>query len=245
MTARLLLLLLLVPSLSSAQTVTGTLQGTVKDQSGGVLPGAMVSAKNRDTGQVRETVTNGAGYDVLPVLPIGGYEVSTALAGFRTVVHQQLAVTLNDTRVVDFELVVDVDEHVAVDRVHQPRALDLARLEYDVAVGQELDQGIAARLVAEPDFAAHLAPPFDAEFVGDPARNGQGRDAARLRAGDFSLQTAAGREAHLRNLRRFAGAGLAGEDDDLVRLDRSRDFFRARADRQLGRELEAEGERRR
>ena len=120
MTARLLLLLLLVPSLSSAQTVTGTLQGTVKDQSGGVLPGAMVSAKNRDTGQVRETVTNGAGYYVLPFLPIGGYEVSAALAGFRTVVHQQLAVTLNDTRVVDFELApAPVAETVTV-RVEAP-----------------------------------------------------------------------------------------------------------------------------
>src|SRR5262245_11704586 len=104
MTARLLLLLLLIPSLSSAQTVTGTLQGTVKDQSGGVLPGTTVSARSRDTGQVRETVTNGAGYYVLPFLPIGGYEVSAALAGFRTIVHQQVAITLNDTWVVDFEL---------------------------------------------------------------------------------------------------------------------------------------------
>jgi len=104
MTVRLLLFLLLVPALSSAQTVTGTLQGTVKDQSGGVLPGTTVTARNRDTGQVRQTVTNGAGYYVLTFVPIGGYEVSAALAGFRTVVHQQVVITLNDTRVVDFEL---------------------------------------------------------------------------------------------------------------------------------------------
>src|SRR5262249_7060364 len=104
MTARLFLLLLLIPSLSSAQTVTGTLQGTVKDQSGGVLPGTTISARSRDTGQVRETVTNGAGYYVLSFLPIGGYEVSAVLAGFKTVVHQQVAITLNDTRVVNFEL---------------------------------------------------------------------------------------------------------------------------------------------
>lgn len=35
MTIRLVALLFLLPALSSAQTVTGTLQGTVKDQSGG------------------------------------------------------------------------------------------------------------------------------------------------------------------------------------------------------------------
>ena len=104
MTPRLMLLLLLIPAPSAAQTVAGTLQGTVKDQSGGVLPGTTVSARSLDTGLVRETVTNAAGYYVLSFLPIGGYEVSAALAGFRTVVHQQVAVTLNDTRVVDFEL---------------------------------------------------------------------------------------------------------------------------------------------
>ncbi len=105
MTVRLLLLLLCFPVLSSAQTVTGTLQGTVKDQSGGVLPGTTVSVRSHDTGQVRETVTNAAGYYVLSFLSIGEYEVSAALPGFTTVVHQQVAVTLNDSRVVDFELV--------------------------------------------------------------------------------------------------------------------------------------------
>jgi outer membrane receptor protein involved in Fe transport len=104
MTTRLLALLLLVPTLASAQTVTGTLQGTVKDQSAGVLPGTTVSARNRDTGQIRETVTNDVGYYVLSFLPIGGYELTASLAGFRTVVHEQVTVTLNDTRVVDFEL---------------------------------------------------------------------------------------------------------------------------------------------
>jgi outer membrane receptor protein involved in Fe transport len=104
MPVRLLALLLLVPAVASAQTVTGTLQGTAKDQSGGVLPGTTVTARNRDTGQIRETVTNDAGYYVLSFLPIGGYEVAARLAGFRTVVHEQITVTLNDTRVVDFEL---------------------------------------------------------------------------------------------------------------------------------------------
>lgn len=104
MVAMFLILALLVPALSSAQTVTGTLQGTAKDQSGGVLPGTTVSARNQDTGQTRETVTNGAGYYVLPFLPIGSYQVTATLAGFSTVIHQQVTIALNDTRVVDVNL---------------------------------------------------------------------------------------------------------------------------------------------
>ena len=120
MTARLLALVLLVPALSSAQTVTGTLQGTVKDQSGAVLPGTTVSARNRDTGQTRETVTNGAGYYVLPFLSIGGYELTARLAGFRTVVHEQVSITLNDTRVVDFVLLPAVVAETVTVRAEAP-----------------------------------------------------------------------------------------------------------------------------
>ncbi len=99
-----LAVLLLIPATVFGQTVTGTLQGTITDASGGVLPGATVIAHNQDTGQQRVTVTNGAGYYVVPFLPIGSYEVSAALSGFRTIVRQRVAVTLNDTRVEDFAL---------------------------------------------------------------------------------------------------------------------------------------------
>lgn len=99
-----LVVALLVPASLSAQTVTGTLQGTVKDTSGAVMPGAVVSMRNLDTGQTRETTTNTVGYYVLPFLPIGSYELTAALSGFRTVIHQQVTIALNDTRVVNFEM---------------------------------------------------------------------------------------------------------------------------------------------
>jgi outer membrane receptor protein involved in Fe transport len=104
MHALLLVVVLFVPVASWAQTVTGTLQGTVKDASGGVLPGTLISARHRDTGLTREAAANAQGYYVLPYLPIGTYEVTATLAGFRTVVHEQVTIALNDTRVVDFNL---------------------------------------------------------------------------------------------------------------------------------------------
>jgi len=54
------ILLLLCTSLASAQ-VSAVLSGTVTDQSGGVVAGATVTAKNIDTGATRSTITDDAG----------------------------------------------------------------------------------------------------------------------------------------------------------------------------------------
>lgn len=100
----LLVLLLVFPSLAAAQTVTGTVQGTIRDTSNAVLPGASVTTRSLETGQTRETVTNEVGYYVLPFLPIGQYEMTARLSGFKTIVRTEVRVTLNETRALDFEL---------------------------------------------------------------------------------------------------------------------------------------------
>ena len=58
MAALALIVVLLFPTILSAQTVTGTLQGTVKDSTGGVLPGASVSSRNVETGQPTQIITS-------------------------------------------------------------------------------------------------------------------------------------------------------------------------------------------
>jgi hypothetical protein len=97
-------ILVLVPCVGAAQTVTGTLQGAITDATGGVLPGVTVTATSQDTGQQRTTVTNGVGYYVLPFLPIGNYDVSADISGFRSIVRERVAITLNETRVENFSL---------------------------------------------------------------------------------------------------------------------------------------------
>ena len=86
-----------------AQTVTGTLQGTVTDSSGAVLPGASITIRNDETGGVREVITNDVGFYAAPYLPIGRYTVTAKLDGFQTVVREGVQVSLNDTRVLNFE----------------------------------------------------------------------------------------------------------------------------------------------
>jgi hypothetical protein len=89
----------LLASSAGAQTVTGTLQGTVIDSTGAVLPGVVVTIKNIDTGASRGVVTNAVGFYTAPFLPVGPYSVTAALSGFSTLVRNNVEVGLNQTRV--------------------------------------------------------------------------------------------------------------------------------------------------
>lgn len=109
-----LLLSLAVTPVVDAQTVTGTLQGTVTDSSGGPLPGVMITVKDRDTGLERRLVTNERGAFHAPLLQIGTYRVTATLAGFGTVVRERVEVSLNSTAVANFSLSQRVTADVQV-----------------------------------------------------------------------------------------------------------------------------------
>ncbi len=87
-----------------AQTVTGTLQGTVRDATGAVIPGAQVVVRNVETGARRDVVTTELGFYAAPFLPVGRYTVTVTLDGFATAVRDGIDVGLNQTRVADFEM---------------------------------------------------------------------------------------------------------------------------------------------
>jgi outer membrane receptor protein involved in Fe transport len=97
-----------------AQTVTGTVQGTVTDSSGGVVARVRVRLDNVETGQERTVVTNDVGFYVAPFLPLGVYRATATLSGFGTVIRENIEVTLNETRVVDFTLDPTVRQEVTV-----------------------------------------------------------------------------------------------------------------------------------
>src|SRR4051812_948779 len=65
--------------------VTSTLNGTVADASGAVIPGAAVTVKRADTGVSTEAVTNTEGQFTIPALNAGTYTVTVSLSGFKTV----------------------------------------------------------------------------------------------------------------------------------------------------------------
>jgi len=67
-----------------AQGPVGTLNGTVQDQAGAVVPGATVIAINTATGEEHRTTTTSAGAYTLPYVPSGTYNIRVNAPGFRT-----------------------------------------------------------------------------------------------------------------------------------------------------------------
>ncbi len=80
---------------ATAQTGNeATIEGTVTDPSGAVVPGVNVKARNLDTSAVVATATNGFGIFRFLVLPAGTYEISAAQPGFATLIHNGVTVTV-------------------------------------------------------------------------------------------------------------------------------------------------------
>src|SRR5439155_1811733 len=80
---------------------TAQISGTVKDQTGAVLPGVEVTATQTDTGITRSTVTNETGTYVLPSLAIGPYKLDAVLPGFRTFVQSGIVLEVNASPVIN------------------------------------------------------------------------------------------------------------------------------------------------
>ena len=76
-----------------AQSIYGTITGTVSDQSGAVAPGADVLLKNAATGEVRKTTANSDGYFSYSSVPAGTYSLSVKVTGFQTAVTEGIQVT--------------------------------------------------------------------------------------------------------------------------------------------------------
>src|SRR5262245_114473 len=81
----LLFYLVTCPSLCAQSTAE--VSGTVKDQTGAVLPGVEITATQTETALRRSIVPDETGSFILTNLPVGPYRLEAALAGFRTFVQ--------------------------------------------------------------------------------------------------------------------------------------------------------------
>jgi hypothetical protein len=99
-----LVLSIALSSAAPAQTVTGTLSGHVTDKSGATVAKAKITARNEQTGGIREATTSDEGYYQISFLPIGAYDVTVSFAGFRPVEKKGVLVELNRNTVSQFAL---------------------------------------------------------------------------------------------------------------------------------------------
>jgi hypothetical protein len=97
---RLLVLTLLALASSAAilaaQSVSGSVSGTVVDQTRQVLPGATVALRNEQTGDSRATQTNEVGAFVFPAVQPGVYTVRVELSGFAPFERTHTVVPANE-----------------------------------------------------------------------------------------------------------------------------------------------------
>jgi hypothetical protein len=89
-----------------SQSTTGTVLGTVKDQSAAVLPGVEISVVNLSTNQSRTAITNERGDYSIPQLSIGFYSVTASLPGFKTEVRSRIEIQVDQRAKIDFQLEV-------------------------------------------------------------------------------------------------------------------------------------------
>jgi hypothetical protein len=105
---------LLLASTVVAQTINGSLAGTVTDSSGAVLPGARIAVRNLGTGAMREVTTNETGFFRITALPIGSYAVEVTAQGFGKVERKPIAVETAVERTLDFTLSPAAQQEVLV-----------------------------------------------------------------------------------------------------------------------------------
>jgi hypothetical protein len=105
-----------LPAAAFAQAVsTASIGGTVRDTSGGVLPGVTVTATQTETGLTRSAVTDPGGAYLLTALPVGPYRLEFSLSGFRTYVQTGIVLQVNTNPTVNAALQIgDVSETIQV-----------------------------------------------------------------------------------------------------------------------------------
>ncbi len=91
-------------SAALAQTVGASLQGTVHDPSGAVLPGAEVEIRNVETGAARPLKADESGRWREPVLVPGEYELRVSAPGFQTLLRKGIHLAVGQDAVVDLAL---------------------------------------------------------------------------------------------------------------------------------------------
>jgi hypothetical protein len=85
-------ILVITSAAAFGQSTNGAITGVVTDSSGAVVPGAKITAQNKDTGFVYNADSTGTGNYTVPQLPTGTYDLRVEASGFKLFERRGLAV---------------------------------------------------------------------------------------------------------------------------------------------------------
>ena len=183
-----MLLLLCSPMIVLSQELAGTFNGTVKDPTGAVIPGATVTIVQQGANSTPRIVqTDGRGNYTVTNLAAGNYTVSVASKGFESYKAENVTLFVAQTRSVDAELrpgqaseTLTVQENsVSVDTTSsavegtisgtQVRELQLNNRNFEQLV--TLQPGVVSGLGDEVDFGLNSSTSVEVNGVRDTANN--------------------------------------------------------------------------
>src|SRR5437870_12268853 len=91
---------------AQTSTATATILGVVKDTTGALVPGVSITVKHTETGQTRAAISSETGDYNVPLLPIGAYEITTAMPGFKQQVRSGINLAVGQQAVINLTLEV-------------------------------------------------------------------------------------------------------------------------------------------
>ena len=98
-----------------AQTSTATILGVALNTSGALVPGVSITVKHTESGLTRTATSSGTGSYIVPFLPVGPYEITTNMPGFKQVVRTGINLVVGQEAVVNLTLEVGANaEQVTV-----------------------------------------------------------------------------------------------------------------------------------
>lgn len=94
------------PAFLRGQTAEATLLGRVIDQSKAFMPGVQVTALQEQTGYTRVVVTNGQGEYLMPYMPVGTYDITATLQGFKDYTRKGVVITVGQEARADIMMTI-------------------------------------------------------------------------------------------------------------------------------------------
>lgn len=161
-------LALLIAASLSGQTSSGTLQGTVEDSTGAVVPSAKIIVTHINTDISREVTSNADGRFVIPMLVPGDYSMSVQKEGFRKTTRDRVKLDVGQTLSLTFQLQVgDIATSIAVEATTPPLSTSDSIVQTSISSQSITDLPLNGRLVL------NLAATVPGVYTGVSSASGQ------------------------------------------------------------------------